>query len=112
MTDLVLGDDDDDGEAAVMEDSDLENEEDEVAVFFLFKESINIYFLCYFQAEVKTVSDREHVALKTSDSVGEIIQTRTYDLNITYDKYYQTPRLWVSGHDEVLSLTLLTLAIN
>lgn len=31
---------------------------------------------------------------------GEIVQTRTYDLNITYDKYYQTPRLWLFGYDE------------
>nr|KAG5701454.1 hypothetical protein BaRGS_032786 [Batillaria attramentaria] len=30
-----------------------------------------------------------------------IIQTRTYDLHITYDKYYQTPRLWLMGYDEV-----------
>ncbi|XP_033103971.1 ubiquitin-like-conjugating enzyme ATG3 isoform X2 [Anneissia japonica] len=29
-----------------------------------------------------------------------ILQTRTYDLNITYDKYYQTPRLWLYGYDE------------
>lgn len=41
-------------------------------------------------------------AIKINEtSSGEIIQTRTYDLNITYDKYYQTPRLWLSGHDEV-----------
>lgn len=33
---------------------------------------------------------------------GEIIHTRTYDLHITYDKYYQTPRLWLTGYDEVL----------
>jgi len=33
---------------------------------------------------------------------GEILQTRTYDLNITYDKYYQTPRLWLFGYDEVI----------
>jgi len=33
MSELVLGDDDDDGEAAVMEDSDLEDEEDEVSIF-------------------------------------------------------------------------------
>lgn len=26
--------------------------------------------------------------------------TRTYDLYITYDKYYQTPRLWLSGFAE------------
>ncbi|KAK5646669.1 hypothetical protein RI129_005133 [Pyrocoelia pectoralis] len=31
---------------------------------------------------------------------GEIIHTRTYDLHITYDKYYQTPRLWLTGYDE------------
>ena len=31
---------------------------------------------------------------------GEIVSTRTYDLNITYDKYYQTPRLWLFGYDE------------
>ncbi|XP_003489937.1 ubiquitin-like-conjugating enzyme ATG3 [Bombus vosnesenskii] len=35
-----------------------------------------------------------------SFSEGEIIHTRTYDLYITYDKYYQTPRLWLSGYDE------------
>ncbi|KAK7144269.1 hypothetical protein R3I94_010627 [Phoxinus phoxinus] len=29
-----------------------------------------------------------------------ILQTRTYDLYITYDKYYQTPRLWLFGYDE------------
>jgi len=31
---------------------------------------------------------------------GEILQTRTYDLHITYDKYYQTPRIWLFGYDE------------
>eukprot|EP00918_Siedleckia_nematoides_P024537 GHVU01053101.1.p2 GENE.GHVU01053101.1~~GHVU01053101.1.p2 ORF type:complete len:148 (+),score=20.08 GHVU01053101.1:182-625(+) len=29
-----------------------------------------------------------------------ILHTRTYDLSITYDKYYQTPRLWLFGFDE------------
>lgn len=33
-------------------------------------------------------------------SDNAILQTRTYDLNITYDKYYQTPRLWLYGYDE------------
>jgi len=30
----------------------------------------------------------------------DILSTRTYDLNITYDKYYQTPRLWLFGYSE------------
>ncbi|BGP00493.1 Autophagy-related protein 3 [Rhodotorula toruloides] len=29
-----------------------------------------------------------------------IIQVRTYDCMITYDKYYQTPRMWLLGYDE------------
>ncbi|KAF8817979.1 putative autophagy-related protein 3 atg3 [Cardiosporidium cionae] len=29
-----------------------------------------------------------------------MVQTRTYDLSITYDKYYQTPRLWLFGYNE------------
>ena len=29
------------------------------------------------------------------------MKTRTYDLSITYDKYYQTPRVWLFGYDEV-----------
>ena len=33
-------------------------------------------------------------------AAAEILATRTYDLNITYDKYYQTPRLWLFGYDE------------
>jgi ubiquitin-like-conjugating enzyme ATG3 len=45
------------------------------------------------------------VAKKVSElevgAAGEILQTRTYDLHITYDKYYQTPRLWLCGYDEV-----------
>ncbi len=28
------------------------------------------------------------------------IRTRTYDISITYDFYYQTPRLWLFGYDE------------
>ncbi|XP_033149516.1 ubiquitin-like-conjugating enzyme ATG3 [Drosophila busckii] len=35
-----------------------------------------------------------------SASGDSVLHTRTYDLHITYDKYYQTPRLWVVGYDE------------
>lgn len=34
------------------------------------------------------------------DSSQMIVKTRTYDLFITYDKYYQTPRMWLTGYDE------------
>jgi ubiquitin-like-conjugating enzyme ATG3 len=29
-----------------------------------------------------------------------ILKTRTYDISISYDKYYQTPRVWLRGYDE------------
>ncbi|XP_037302495.1 ubiquitin-like-conjugating enzyme ATG3, partial [Manduca sexta] len=40
------------------------------------------------------------VEKKSKVEGDEIIKTRTYDLHITYDKYYQTPRLWLIGYDE------------
>lgn len=45
----------------------------------------------------------EHTKKKklSSASVDEILKTRTYDLHITYDKFYQTPRLWLYGYNEV-----------
>lgn len=38
----------------------------------------------------------------TDSSKDNIVATRTYDLHITYDKYYRTPRLWLVGYDESL----------
>lgn len=43
---------------------------------------------------------------------GGIMQTRTYDLNITYDNYYRTPRLWLFGYDEVCCIKVLLLTIS
>ncbi|KAI9226922.1 MAG: autophagocytosis protein [Piptocephalis tieghemiana] len=34
------------------------------------------------------------------ENQDKILRTRTYDLSITYDKYYQTPRVWLFGYDE------------
>ncbi len=28
------------------------------------------------------------------------VKTRTYDLMISYDKYYEVPRFWLNGHSE------------
>lgn len=37
----------------------------------------------------------------TGDAEGDaIMRTRTYDLHITYDKYYQVPRFWLCGYNE------------
>jgi len=34
------------------------------------------------------------------DSRTNLLQVRTYDVMITYDKHYQTPRIWLFGYDE------------
>ncbi|CAF1244972.1 unnamed protein product [Rotaria sordida] len=51
--------------------------------------------------EASTTTKPSASALKTDENTGpNTLATRTYDLNITYDKYYQTPRLWLNGYDE------------
>eukprot|EP00535_Pseudo-nitzschia_heimii_P001260 CAMPEP_0197177806 /NCGR_PEP_ID=MMETSP1423-20130617/3279_1 /TAXON_ID=476441 /ORGANISM="Pseudo-nitzschia heimii, Strain UNC1101" /LENGTH=352 /DNA_ID=CAMNT_0042627413 /DNA_START=119 /DNA_END=1177 /DNA_ORIENTATION=+ len=35
-----------------------------------------------------------------AEGSSAIVKTRTYDLSITYDKYYQVPRVWMVGRDE------------
>lgn len=40
---------------------------------------------------------------------GNLLQVRTYDVMITYDKYYQTPRVWLIGYDEVSKIPSLIL---
>ncbi|KAM6222824.1 ubiquitin-like-conjugating enzyme ATG3 isoform 2-T2 [Rhynchocyon petersi] len=75
--------DDDEGEAADMEE---------------YEESGLL------ETDEATLDTRKIVeACKAKTDVGgedAILQTRTYDLYITYDKYYQTPRLWLFGYDE------------
>lgn len=53
------------------------------------------------QATLDTRRVVESKAKADPGSEDAILQTRTYDLYITYDKYYQTPRLWLFGYDEV-----------
>lgn len=57
-----------------------------------------------FQEDNIEDSDPSAIAPSTTvnndDNTDNILKTRTYDLYITYDKYYQTPRLWLFGYDE------------
>ncbi len=39
---------------------------------------------------------------------NNIMKVRTYDLSITYDKYYQTPRVWMMGYESADSSQPLT----
>lgn len=59
--------------------------------------------LFWFQATLDTSKMVEAKVKAEAGSEDGVLQTRTYDLYITYDKYYQTPRLWLFGYDEVRS---------
>jgi len=37
---------------------------------------------------------------KEETTNANLLSVRTYDVMITYDKYYQTPRIWLLGYDE------------
>ncbi|KAI9222017.1 autophagocytosis associated protein [Blastocladiella britannica] len=49
---------------------------------------------------VRTSSSTATTKSPGQSGSSSIVRTRTYDLSITYDKYYQTPRLSLLGYDE------------
>jgi ubiquitin-like-conjugating enzyme ATG3 len=49
------------------------------------------------QAEHDDLDDA--VIVENNDQ--HVLHARTYDLTITYDTYYRTPRFWLFGYDEV-----------
>jgi len=53
-----------------------------------------------FQEENVLVEDDPAALPKKNDESDNILRTRTYDIFITYDKYYQTPKVWLFGYDE------------
>lgn len=85
-------------EDAVLNDktNDEEDDDEEAADMEAFEESGMLD-----DAQATAIVQHTNVA-KQSTEDDDIIHTRTYDLHITYDRYYQTPRLWFTGYDEVL----------
>ncbi|XP_020973895.1 autophagy-related protein 3 [Arachis ipaensis] len=64
------------------------DEEDDIPDMAEFEETDNI------------VSDPSTYLVAHEPDDDNILRTRTYDVSITYDKYYQTPRVWLTGYDE------------
>lgn len=54
--------------------------------------------------DMETFDDEDNVVefidSEEFNARDNILKSRTYDISITYDKYYQTPRLWLCGYDE------------
>ncbi|KAF3636989.1 Ubiquitin-like-conjugating enzyme ATG3 [Capsicum annuum] len=74
--------------------------------------TLDLDFNCLIKTDCEIVSislpthGSEQATLQTTYLVANepdddnILRTRTYDVSITYDKYYQTPRVWLTGYDE------------
>eukprot|EP00526_Cylindrotheca_closterium_P016641 CAMPEP_0113642394 /NCGR_PEP_ID=MMETSP0017_2-20120614/22272_1 /TAXON_ID=2856 /ORGANISM="Cylindrotheca closterium" /LENGTH=335 /DNA_ID=CAMNT_0000553817 /DNA_START=262 /DNA_END=1269 /DNA_ORIENTATION=- /assembly_acc=CAM_ASM_000147 len=45
------------------------------------------------------VTPQQQASGDNDDDKDHTIKVRTYDLSITYDKYYQTPRVWMIGRN-------------
>ncbi|KAL0400951.1 UNVERIFIED_CONTAM: Autophagy-related protein 3 [Sesamum latifolium] len=68
-------------------------EEEEIPDMEEFEEADNLV-----ENDPATLQTTYLVAHEPDDD--NILRTRTYDVSITYDKYYQTPRVWLTGYDE------------
>lgn len=82
-----LKDIDDDGDFTVIGDAALKGDSEK-----------------YNESKLKNAGIREDNLLLSTEEDGKnqaLVPTRSYDLSITYDKYYQSPRLWLFGYDEV-----------
>ncbi|KAJ2452704.1 E2-like enzyme [Coemansia sp. RSA 2336] len=51
-------------------------------------------------ANTANTAGASSAAVSAVEDKDKILRTRTYDISITYDKYYQTPRVWLFGYDE------------
>ena len=51
-------------------------------------------------AAAAAASSSSRSFLSAEEPEDNIVKTRTYDISITYDKYYRTPRVYLFGYDE------------
>lgn len=85
--------------ASATNDDDDEDDDDDAAIDM--EEFEEAGMLEQDAATLSTNANKTKDILQEAASASDgILQTRTYDLNMTYDKYYQTPRLWLFGYDE------------
>lgn len=94
---------DSDGEAGDPDDDDDDEEEEEDGEAEDMEQFQESGLLDEVDPSTDLAPRKESKPKEPKPSRGDgddIVRTRTYDLHITYDKYYQTPRLWLIGYDE------------
>ncbi|KAL5290046.1 ATG3 family protein [Megaselia abdita] len=90
-------------EAQESQDDDNNDDDEETVDMEEFEESGMLELVDPSTATISKSIEKNHSENVKDNNYGDdqVVHTRTYDLHITYDKYYQTPRLWVVGYDEV-----------
>jgi len=80
-----------------MEEEGLEEGDEATAAPKTVVAETNTRYDCHHHAWITLI-----LRFSTPDKANaNLLSVRTYDVLITYDKYYQTPRLWLIGYDEV-----------
>lgn len=77
-------------------DCDINNDDDEVIDFYNYDIDETIF-------KENDPAAANHCKTSTQSEElerEETMRIRTYDISITYDKYYQTPRIWLFGYNE------------
>lgn len=80
------------------DDDDVDNNEDDGEVIDFY--NYNICHVAFEENDSAAVNDCASVAEWDKLEKENTMRIRTYDISITYDKYYQTPRIWLSGYNE------------
>ena len=95
--------DDDDDEPVDMDEYDHNVRDDDETTVVVNSKAAGALSAAAASASASAVAKTDATVAAASTATGDedvFIPTRTYDLHITYDNYYRTPRLWLSGYDE------------
>lgn len=84
---------------------DVNNDEDEDDEFADMEEFEDDNVI---EDEAATNTELTDSRFKNNKGDDNLVKVRTYDLSITYDKYYQTPRVWMMGYSSADSSQPLT----
>ena len=92
-------------ELAANDDDDDDDDDDDVD--FVDDDDDDAIATAPIKSEEKKATEEEEKKEKRNDECGnsseegnKVVKTRTYDLSITYDHYYRTPRAWLYGYDQ------------
>lgn len=89
------------GAAAAMDIDDMQDIDDaEVGGVVQEEEAADMDEIMNGAEDVNVFASDKYIVKNAEDDEDTVHKNRTYDLSITYDFFYQTPRLWLIGYSE------------